>query len=480
MEQALAVRLRPGVTLIEAPAGDGSVMLGIGTRQVPLHGRSPGLLAALRALASDWATVDALCDVTAASDGAAALPRLYHDLQHWAERGLLHCSVLIEGKPLVTVVPMARGFRFRLDVSADARFRLSRFAYLRREGDDQVLESPLSSARALLHGPPAAALIAALTQPRSCADLACLGHGSRAATDQAFLAVLAGAGFVVQSSDAEAPSEEGALAAWEFHDLLFHARARAGRHDYPIGPTFRFLGEIAPPPAVKPLAPGPIIPLERPDLEGLVSSDPPFSSVVEARRSIREYGSAPIDLRQLGEFLYRVARIRSVIGPDPTHGQPYEISDRPYPSGGAMYELELYPAVNACTGLAPGLYYYDPLGHRLVRLADRDSRVEALLRDASLAANLAGEPQVLITVAARFGRPSWKYSGIAYALTLKNVGVLYQTMYLVATAMGLAPCALGAGNSQLFADAAGPDAFAEPAVGEFLLGSRGEPMPKAM
>lgn len=61
---------------------------------------------------------------------------------------------------------------------------------------------------------------------------------------------------------------------------------------------------------------------------------------------------------------------------------------------------------------------------------------------------------------------------MAYATTLKNVGVLYQTMYLVATAMGLAPCALGGGDSDRFAAAVGSDYYTETSVGEFLLGSR--------
>jgi SagB-type dehydrogenase family enzyme len=61
---------------------------------------------------------------------------------------------------------------------------------------------------------------------------------------------------------------------------------------------------------------------------------------------------------------------------------------------------------------------------------------------------------------------------MAYAATLKNVGVLYQTMYLVATAMGLAPCALGNGDSMLFAEATGIDPAVESSVGEFMLGSR--------
>jgi SagB-type dehydrogenase family enzyme len=61
---------------------------------------------------------------------------------------------------------------------------------------------------------------------------------------------------------------------------------------------------------------------------------------------------------------------------------------------------------------------------------------------------------------------------MAYALILKHVGVLYQTMYLAATAMSLAPCGIGCGDSDLFARAAGTDYYAETSVGEFLLGSK--------
>ena len=46
---------------------------------------------------------------------------------------------------------------------------------------------------------------------------------------------------------------------------------------------------------------------------------------------------------------------------------------------------------------------------------------------------------------------------MSYAMILKDAGVLTQQMYLVATAMGLAPCALGAGDSQAFAELSGLD-----------------------
>ena len=85
------------------------------------------------------------------------------------------------------------------------------------------------------------------------------------------------------------------------------------------------------------------------------------------------------------------------------------------------------------------------------------------------AAMLEQPPDVLITLAARFGRVMWKYEGLAYALTQKHAGCLYQQMYLVATALGLAPCGLGRGNSDTFAEATKIDYFEETSVGEFLL-----------
>ena len=175
---------------------------------------------------------------------------------------------------------------------------------------------------------------------------------------------------------------------------------------------------------------------------------------------------------RLGEFLFRTARVRSIRSPDPSRSWHYEASSRPYPSGGAAYDLEVYVTVHACVGLAPGLYHYNPVDHQLERLDARAERVDHLLRDAQHAAALATPPQILITLASRFRRLSWKYRSIAYATTLKNVGVVFQTMYLVATAMRLAPCALGGGNSAAFAAAAGTNEFEESSVGEFLLGSR--------
>ena len=81
-----------------------------------------------------------------------------------------------------------------------------------------------------------------------------------------------------------------------------------------------------------------------------------------------------------------------------------------------------------------------------------------------------GRPQILFTIASRFGGFNWKYSAMCYAAQLKNVGAIYQTMYLVATAMGLGACGLGLGNADRFARMTGHDYATEGSIGEFMIG----------
>jgi len=458
-----------------SPASDGDAIIEAPWVRLTLRGLPPGFLATLRALASEGATEHDLAHLALNDGDPTSLPRLYSYLECWAQQQLLSYSVVRAGKPLAMVIPMVPSFRLLAGpIGRDARFLLSRFTYLRREESVLVLESPLSVARTTLFGPTGAALVATLSEPRSAAEVCGIHAGPGEEIVGSLLRLLASAGVIVDvDTDGSVPEDRSLpLRQWQFHDLLFHARSRLGRHDAPFGGTFRFLGEIPPLPALKPPQGDLVVPLYRPSLDRLIEDDIPLTRALEERRSIREFGTPPMSAQQLGEFLYRVARVREVIPLDPDRSLLYEASRRPYPSGGATYDLEVYVSVDRCTGLASGLYHYDPLAHQLERISERTAHVEALLRDAQRSAGLAELPQVLITLASRFQRLSWKYESIAYATTLKNVGVLYQTMYLVATAMELASCALGGGDADRFAAAVGTDYYAETSVGEFLLGSR--------
>ncbi len=282
--------------------------------------------------------------------------------------------------------------------------------------------------------------------------------------------IMASCGFVLPS-EAKGGLREGEppLATWEFHDLLFQARSRGGRHRNPSGGTYRFVDTIPPLPVVKPPVSEDIMALQEPDIDALGRNDKPFSYVLENRMSVREFADTPISLSELAELLFRTARIKYVQKGD-EHG---DVAFRPYPGGGAIHELEIYPLIQRCEGLDAGLYRYNPKEHQLERMIDFTEQLESMLWQAAAAMGKPGtkkEIHVLLLITSRFPRLSWKYQSMAYATTLKGLGCLYQTLYLVATAMELAPCAIGAGDSDLFANTTGINYFDEPLIGEFVIG----------
>ena len=461
VEGELVARHRWGVTRLGRPA--------------------PAVRGALEALRTGSPSEDELADLVlgAGAGTEADLASLLWTVSRL--RFLVVRQVRWEGRTLISVTPIATASAFApRDVEAGTALRLSRFAFSRRLVDEPVLESPLALERVTLSDPRAAAVVAALaTTPLDLDDLA-RRSGLEVPAVAEVAGHLLGTGMVGAVRDGGLEEDrDDALRQWDFHDLVFHSRSRRGRHDYSYGSAYRFRGEIAPLPAVKPAPPGAGIELHRPRFEELVAGDRTLTEILEARMSVRDHGEEPVAVEQLGDFLYRVARVRATYGPMPEAGLPYEASDRPYPTGGAGHDLELYLTVNRCRGLERGVYHYDPLAHRLHLLHRRRPEIDAMLREASLSAAGAPPPHVLVTITSRFQRLAWKYDSIAYAATLKNVGVLYQTMYLVATAMGLAPCALGGGDSDLAARTFGLDPVRESSVGEFMLGSLPAGMPFA-
>jgi oxazoline/thiazoline dehydrogenase len=478
VEASWLISLAEGVTA--SPGEVEELVLANPQSRLTLRRLSAGCLEALRQLGAGGQTVGALADQVRYSDGPGSLARLFYHLEELARRGWLLISAHAEGELLATLVSIADSFSLPTGPLPARPHLLSRFCCLRRRGGEFILESPLSPMRIIVHDGRAAAMIQALVKPTTAAEFAATAPSLHADAVGPLLTLLARSGMAV-AVDEEGKTLEDTdpvLLSWEFHDLLFHSRSRVGRHDASVGALFPMVGRIPQPPAVKPPAGVETIGLYRPDLEQLARQDPPFVQVQEERRSIRDYAAEPITARQLGEFLFRVARVKDCFAREmPTPHGPVlmEFTSRPYPGGGSLYELEVYPIVNTCQGLPSGLYHYDAALHRLERLAGRTAEVELLLLDMSQATGIATDHlQVVLAVTARFPRLTWKYSMLAYSLTLKHVGVLYQTMYLAATAMRLAPCGVGAGDSDLFARAAGVDYYAEPAVGEFLLGSRKE------
>jgi SagB-type dehydrogenase family enzyme len=457
--------------LVETGSSGGVVLL---TRwgEVRVKHPDPTILESLRRMSLGPVSLE---NVVEAGEGPAQqrLAKLLDTLQYAVVRSL----GLEDGTgPLLSVVPMTRQARFApAPVPLNRTVRLSRMATLRSEENALVLESPLAAHRVVLHHPTAAAVVAALGAPRTLdAVAAALALPAGLVADIAGHVIATGMAAVAEPGVVPRFTEETdpVLRRWAHHELLFHALSRAGRGDAAVSV------EDAPAPAepvVKEPPPGPRLRLFRPEYAALVAADPTLTVAVEARRSYRRFGSVPVTAEQLGELLYRCARLRAL---RPGEGRVPEASDRPYPSLRGQHELELYVVVDdECVGVPRAIHHYDPRDHMLtvVNVAEKD--VGELLETARIGGGMTSRPPVLIVITARFGRLS-RRRGDAYAAILRHVGALQQTLHLVATAMGLAPCAVSAeDDDDHTVRALRLDWRAESDVGEFAFGARPVPPP---
>lgn len=245
---------------------------------------------------------------------------------------------------------------------------------------------------------------------------------------------------------------------WNLVDLALQRQTGRGGYD-PSRPR-----HDRPPPAFKAPPPGPAFDLPVVGLDDSCS----LRAALETRRSRRRYADRPVPLEQLGRFLFSAARVVRNFH-DPVLG---ELTLRPSPSGGARHPLEIYPVCTDVAGLEPGAYYYHPGAHRLHLVKTADDGQAGLVRQVRAATGDAvnRDPPVILVVTAVFQRTMWKYDGIGLAIVLKDVGALYQTMYLVATGLGLAACGIGGGPEAETARWLGLDPMVESQVGAFLLG----------
>ena len=319
------------------------------------HQPGAGIRALLEGVAQGGQTADQLVELaTAAAEAPVDASRLYFLLATLENKGFLNYTLAAEQQPLATLEPISPAFRFA-GVAHRGAWRLSRFACLRLEGEAMLAESPLGHARVVLHDARLCALPALLAAPHGLDALAAVLPAFTPEQLDAMLVLLLNAGvvFPCDATGQIAEDADAALRQWEFHDLFFHTRSRDGRHEYPLGGTYRFKGELPHAPALKAPMSAERTELPRPDAD---SVGPDFFAVLEARRSRRTPGEVPLTLALLGEFLWRSARVQTHVPADPQRPGSYESTLRPYPGGGAMHELELYLSVSRCAGLEPGLY----------------------------------------------------------------------------------------------------------------------------
>src|SRR5262249_28236263 len=129
---------------------------------------------------------------------------------------------------------------------------LSRFAYLRRRGNQMVLESPRAPALFQICDPKIANVIAMLSTPKQVKQL-----GHQVLPGLELLALMVSCRILLKirgANDSGLRTTEGDkdLVLWDFHDLLFHTRCTEGRQANPLGGCFAYAHIVPPQPAVRP------------------------------------------------------------------------------------------------------------------------------------------------------------------------------------------------------------------------------------
>ncbi|GHA44228.1 hypothetical protein GCM10010329_78790 [Streptomyces spiroverticillatus] len=197
---------------------------------------------------------------------------------------------------------------------------------------------------------------------------------------------------------------------------------------------------------------GPV--LARIELERHVPSGPdvlPFEQVLLERRSAYGYYGGPVTLGELGTLLHHAAGVtaqKTMPGAD----EAYPV--RPYPSGGTRYPLRVLLYCHDVAGLPRGTYLYDPQGHALEQLGDRDICADLMRMAPATDPRVSFPPKAggnlhvddcplwIFTVAdLTFQR--LHYGLRSYRLVLQESGHLAQNLALVATWLGKSSVGLG-------------------------------------
>ncbi|MDQ2955505.1 MAG: SagB/ThcOx family dehydrogenase [Actinomycetota bacterium] len=199
-------------------------------------------------------------------------------------------------------------------------------------------------------------------------------------------------------------------------------------------------------------------PVELPQALPLTAS---LDWVLATRRTVRQFSSEPLSLTELSTIMQHSARLRPDISPP----------SRAFPSAGAKGELDIYLVPQHITGLTGPAYRYDPGVHRLIPVPTAGSRPDhRQTMQGATGHKLAGEPAVLLIVTATLPPLVARYGPRAVNLAQADFGCLTQTLYLVTTALGLAPCVLGGARQEEDCRWLGLDPRSVFPLGYFLIG----------
>jgi SagB-type dehydrogenase family enzyme len=190
----------------------------------------------------------------------------------------------------------------------------------------------------------------------------------------------------------------------------------------------------------------PLVALPAPQL-----SSAPLAELLAGRRSCRRFAANPLAAAELSGLLYAAYGSSGVIALG-----PLEQVNRPVPSGGGLYPLEIYAVVLRSGEVAPGIYHFNALHHGLEELK-AGAPPAGFMSELFMNQPYVAEAPCLLVTTAVIGRSMWKYEDRGYRYMLLEAGHVAQNIALSASSLGLGALHLGGFFDLDLADLLGVD-----------------------
>jgi SagB-type dehydrogenase family enzyme len=164
--------------------------------------------------------------------------------------------------------------------------------------------------------------------------------------------------------------------------------------------------------------------------------DMSLGAALEGRRSIREFRPGALDAEVVGRLLHASA---GVCGERLVEGR--WMHERPFPSGGGLYPIELYVVTRSVEGIDDAIYHYDPRAHELE--LRRSGCFGAALADSTIGQDLLRDANLVVALSAIAERSTWKYGERGHRYVWLEAGHIAENLYLAATGLRLGAAAIG-------------------------------------
>lgn len=169
--------------------------------------------------------------------------------------------------------------------------------------------------------------------------------------------------------------------------------------------------------------------LPNPDFQEKIN----FWKVITHRHSVRNFSKEPIKQKELSSLLFGMSGITR---------KSQKFAFRTVPSAGGLYPIEIYPIINNVEDITPGIYHYNIREHSLEFLKKGDFRKQ--VANGCLGQSIAYKSAVNFLWSAVIPRSRWKYLQRCYRYIYLDCGHIGQNLYLIAEALNLGACTIGA------------------------------------